>query len=78
MGTDPYAYELSSGTSSLLGTLGGASITMSTDLQCDGGAVYFMGKDDWNTGGESVIYRVVPEPAAMAMAAAVLLLVRRR
>ncbi len=77
-GTDPFAFDLSDGSSELLGTLSGAGTTVATDFYYDDGAVYFMAKDDWASGGEAVIYRVVPEPTAFGLLILALPFLRRR
>ncbi|MCK4341799.1 MAG: PEP-CTERM sorting domain-containing protein [Phycisphaerae bacterium] len=77
-GTNPYAFDLADGTATSLGTLSGAATTVSTDMYYRAGDIYFMGKDDWGTGGEAVIYRLVPEPATLFMLASGALLLRRR
>ena len=64
-GTDPYAFDLDSGASTSLGTLSGADTTVSTDMYNRDGDVFFMGKNDWVSGDEAVIYRVVPEPTSL-------------
>lgn len=76
-GLDPYAYDLATGDATTLGTLSGADTAVCTDLYCRDGAVYFLAKDAWTTGGEAVIYRLVPEPGTMALLAGGALLVGR-
>jgi len=68
-GTDPYAFDLDSGVSTSLGTLSGADTSVSTDMYYRDGDVFFMGKNDWVSGGEAVIYRVVPEPTSLCLLA---------
>ena len=77
-GTDPFAYDLASASATSLGTLAGADTTVCTDMYFRGGDTLFMGKDSWTTGQESVIYRLVPEPASLWLLACGALLLRRR
>lgn len=75
-GTDPFAYDLSSGVTTVLGTLSGAGTPVATDLYARDGGVYFMAKDDW-INGSARIYRVVPEPAALLLVVLGLMMRRR-
>ncbi len=77
-GTNPFAYDLTTGATTALGTLGGADTAVTTDLYARGGAVYFMGKNAWGVGSEAVIYELVPEPAALLLLAVGGAVVRRR
>lgn len=63
-GSNPYAHELGSGSAVPLGTLGGAPTTVATDFYARDGVVYFLGKDDFATGGQATIFALTPEPTA--------------
>ena len=77
-GTNPYAYDLGDGSIFSLGVLSGADTTVSTDMYAREGAVYFMGKNDWTSGSQAVIYRLVPEPASLCLLLGGLALTARR
>lgn len=76
-GTNPFAYDLGTGTAQTLGVLSGVDTPVTTDMYYHDGATYFLGKDGWTNGATANIYRLVPEPSA-AIALTLLLLVRRR
>jgi hypothetical protein len=66
-GSDPYAFDLASGTWERLGVLAGDGLALATDLYHRDGGVYFLAKDDFGTGAAAAIYRVTPEPATGAL-----------
>ena len=66
-GLNPYAYDPITGVSTELGVLSGAATTVAADMYARDGRVLFLGKDDWSTGSEAVIYELVPEPASLAL-----------
>lgn len=74
----PYAYDLAGGASTSLGTLSGADTLVTTDLYYRDGAVWLMGKSGWTTGAEAAIYRLVPEPGALALLLVGFAVARRR
>lgn len=60
-GTNPFAYDLSGGTTASLGTLAGAPTTVCTDLYSVRGDVVFLAKNSWTNGDQVVIYRLEPD-----------------
>ncbi len=68
-GLDPYTYDLQTGITTSLGTLSGAATNVVTDMYARDGSVYFLGKNDWGTGSEAVIYTMVPEPSSLYLLA---------
>jgi len=80
--SNPYAFDLQTNTSSLLGTLSGAAVNnISTDLYARDGSVFFLGRDGFGPSGGATIFELVPEPATLALmlcGGSVVLLRRRR
>ena len=79
-GTTPFAYDLDAGTTTLLGTLSGATTVVATDMYDRDGGVFFLAKDNWGTGQDAVIYQLVPEPSSVLMlvAGATIVATRRK